>query len=187
MALQLLHEQEADDVAIVDKFWDTVKTNLQASKLRLLFVADEIPPELRRNIEFLNAQMHTIEVLGVEVKQYVNGAMKTLVPRVIGQTAEAEKKKSMGGRETRQWDEASFLDVLRDNYGEGSGGQTLNTSRHTTPAALRWSRPRPGMCVTTRIASSATAAPTSARRLASVACLSFQCAIHSGCSNSNWK
>ena len=41
----------------VDAFWHTVKTNLQAGRLRLVFVADQIPLELRRVVEFLNQQM----------------------------------------------------------------------------------------------------------------------------------
>src|SRR5205823_3322355 len=35
-------------------FWDRVKTNLQAGNIRLVFVADKIPAELRRIVEFLN-------------------------------------------------------------------------------------------------------------------------------------
>ena len=38
--------------------------------MRLLFVADQIPKELRRIIEFLNEHMSRIEVLGVEIRQY---------------------------------------------------------------------------------------------------------------------
>jgi hypothetical protein len=37
--------------------------------------------------------MDPAEVLAVEIKQYVWQGMKTLVPRVMGQTAEAETKK----------------------------------------------------------------------------------------------
>lgn len=76
-----------------DAFWDTVKTNLSAGKIRMLFVADEIPPMLRRIILFLNEQMDRAEVLAVEVKQYVekDGKRKILVPRVIGQV---ERKRS---------------------------------------------------------------------------------------------
>ncbi len=84
-----------------DEFWQRVKTNLQAGKIRMLFVADVIPQELRRIIEFLNEQMDPAEVLGIEIKQYVGESMRTLVPRVIGQTAEAEgKKKGVSGRKT---------------------------------------------------------------------------------------
>lgn len=96
-------------IEAADEFWQKAKTNLQASRVRLVFVADEIPPELRRVVEFLNGQMDPAEVLGVEVKQYVSQGLKALVPRVIGQTAEAQQKKSPGPRPSRQWDEASFF------------------------------------------------------------------------------
>src|SRR3989304_96886 len=52
-----------------EDFWQRVKTNLQAGKVRLLFVADQIPPHLRRVVEFLNAQMDPAEVLAVEIRQ----------------------------------------------------------------------------------------------------------------------
>ena len=38
-------------------FWVQVKTNLEAQRVRMVFVADVIPPELRRVVEFLNVQM----------------------------------------------------------------------------------------------------------------------------------
>ena len=95
-----------------EQFWQKAKTNLQAGRVRLVFVADIIPPELKRVVEFLNTQMDPAEVLAVEIKQYIGQNLKTLVPRVIGQTAEAERKKSTGSRESKQWDEDSFLREL---------------------------------------------------------------------------
>lgn len=80
-----------------DAFWEKVKTNLQAGKVRMLFAADVIPPELRRVVEFLNSQMDPAEVLALEVRQFVGKDLKTLVPRLIGQTAEAQQKKRPGG------------------------------------------------------------------------------------------
>src|ERR1019366_3693477 len=77
----------------VEHFWEQVKTNLQARKRRLIFVADQIPSELRRIVEFLNSQMDPAEVLAVEVRQFVGGNLQTLVPQVIGQTAVAEQKR----------------------------------------------------------------------------------------------
>ena len=38
-------------------YWSQVKTNLMAGRIRLVFVADAIPAELQRIIEFLNRQM----------------------------------------------------------------------------------------------------------------------------------
>ncbi|MGD9507446.1 MAG: hypothetical protein AB7I59_09065 [Geminicoccaceae bacterium] len=91
----------------VDTFWSKVKTNLQAGRIRLMFVADVIPTELRRVVEFLNAQMDPAEVLALEIKQYVGEGLKTLVPRIVGQTAEAETRKGRSGGQ--KWDEQSFF------------------------------------------------------------------------------
>ncbi|WP_449420218.1 hypothetical protein [Phormidium nigroviride] len=102
-----------------DRFWQKVKTNLQAGKLRLVFVAEEISAEMRRVVEFLNEQMDPVEVLALEIKQYVSqDGLKTLVPRVIGQTAEAQQKKSSATRERRRWDEVSFFEELKARRGE---------------------------------------------------------------------
>lgn len=101
-----------------ESFWSRVKTNLQAGKLRLVFVADEIPSELRRVVEFLNEQMDPTEVLALEIKQYVSEeGQRTLVPRLIGQTAEAQQKKSSATRERRQWDESSFFKEFKIRQG----------------------------------------------------------------------
>src|SRR5262249_61020293 len=87
----------------------------------MVFVADEIPPELRRIVEFLNGQMDPAEVLAVEIKQFVGHGLKTLVPRVIGQTVEAERKKGGSGAAEKQWDEASFFEDLRQRRGGKEG------------------------------------------------------------------
>jgi len=99
-------------------FWQQVKTNLQAGRVRMVFVADLIPPELRRIVEFLNGQMAPAEVLAVEIRQFVGQGLKTLVPRVIGQTVEAERKKGGSGKTEKQWDEASFFEDLRQRRGD---------------------------------------------------------------------
>ena len=81
-----------------EEFWQLANKNLLERNVRLLFVADEIPTELQRIVEFLNEQMDRTEVLAVEIKQYVGGQQTGLVPRVIGHTAEAQQKKSTGSR-----------------------------------------------------------------------------------------
>ncbi len=67
-----------------DEFWKKVETNLRASNLRLLFVADEIPDPLAQVVGFLNEQMRDVEVLAVEIKRYGGGNLESFVPRVIG-------------------------------------------------------------------------------------------------------
>ena len=103
------------DEAALETYWQRAKTNLQAGRIRLVFVADEIPSELRRIVEFLNGQMDPAEVLAVEVRQYVADGLRTLVPRVIGQTVQAERKKSgTSPRSHRKWDEASFMNHMEE-------------------------------------------------------------------------
>lgn len=110
-------------------FWDQVRTNLQAGRIRLIFVADVIPAELRRIVEFLNAQMDPAEVLALEIKQYAGEGLQTLVPRVLGQTAQAQQRKGQAtARETRSWDEASFFGSLEGQAGPVAAriGRTLH-------------------------------------------------------------
>lgn len=64
----------------------------------MVFVADVIPPELQRIIEFLDEHMAAIDVLGVEVRQYVGPGRRTLVPRIIGLTGAAQQAKAAGQR-----------------------------------------------------------------------------------------
>lgn len=114
----------------VSQFWEDVKTNLQAQKIRLLFVADRIPSELQRIVEFLNGQMDPAEVLAVEIKQFIGPAMKTLVPRVIGRTAAAQAKRVRTGPEERpEISESEFMKELRtrtDSAGVDSTTVVLN-------------------------------------------------------------
>ncbi|MCA9293219.1 MAG: hypothetical protein KDA20_05340 [Phycisphaerales bacterium] len=100
-----------------DEFWHQVKTNLQAGRVRMVFVADLIPPELRRVVEFLNEQMDPAEVLAVEVKQFVGQGVKTLVPRVLGQTETARQKKASSTSSGSQWNESSFMAALEEQFG----------------------------------------------------------------------
>ncbi len=96
----------------VPDFWDRFATNLALGKVRLVFVADQIPSELLHIVEFLNGQMNPAEIYAVEVKQFVGSGQRTLVPRIVGRTAVAERSKASGPRKTRQWDEGSFFDEL---------------------------------------------------------------------------
>jgi hypothetical protein len=101
-----------------DAFWERIKTNLAAGRLRLVFVADEIPSELRRIVEFLNEQMATTQVLAIEIKQYVDsdGKHQTIVPRLLGQTEAARQAK--GRPEGRRWDRDSVLHEIETKRGK---------------------------------------------------------------------
>lgn len=94
-----------------EAFWQQVKTNLQAGRIRMIFLADRIPDELRRIVEFLNEQMDPAEVLAVEVRQFEGPGIRTLVPRVFGLTSEAESRKAPQGSIVR-WGETRFFEHL---------------------------------------------------------------------------
>ena len=117
---QALTELLEDTEANPEEFWQKAETNLQVGKVRLIFVADEISTELHRIVEFLNEQMNPAEVLTVEIKQYVSQDtnLKTLVPRIIGQTAKAQDNKSGGARSGKQWDRKAFLQELEAQWSE---------------------------------------------------------------------
>lgn len=94
----------------VDTFWKTVEKKLRTGEVRLVFVADVIPPELRRLVEFLNEQMTTVEVLALEVKQYLGSNQKVLVPRLVGRTeAAAIQHERAGAGSGRRIDRERFL------------------------------------------------------------------------------
>ena len=81
-------ELRDDPTSTVEGFFAEVETNLRAGRLRLVFVADVIPDELRRIVEFLNDQMSQAEVFAVEVKQYRAEGRddRVIVPTLIGRT-----------------------------------------------------------------------------------------------------
>jgi hypothetical protein len=115
-----------------EAFWQKAKSNLQNGKIRMLFVADEIPSELRRIVEFLNSQMDRAEMLAVEIKQYIGQNQRSLIPRVIGQTEEASAKKE--SRAGKQWDENSFFQDLESR----KGSEAANIARKI----LEWAKDR---------------------------------------------
>jgi hypothetical protein len=106
-----------------DGYWETVRTNLAADRIRLVFVADEIAPELRSIVEFLNRQMTETEVLAIEVKQYVDadGRRQTIVPRLVGRTEAARAAKGAMSRSSRIWDEQSVIAEISRRHGDAAG------------------------------------------------------------------
>jgi hypothetical protein len=76
------------------EFWAQVDANFRAGRIKLVFVADEIPSELARIVEFLNDQMDA-DVRAVELR-YFEGpdGERTLAPRVIGETERTRAQKS---------------------------------------------------------------------------------------------
>lgn len=79
-----------------DEFWQRVDANFAAGRVKLVFVADVIPRELARIIEFMNDQMRA-DVRGVELRWFENPDRKllTLSPKVIGETQRSRAIKAV--------------------------------------------------------------------------------------------
>ncbi len=95
-----------------DSFWARVEKNLADGQIRLLFVADVIPTELRRIVEFLNRQMTPAEVLAVELRQFEGQGLRTIVPMVLGQieAKAGQREKLLPGT---AWDEQRIMEKIR--------------------------------------------------------------------------
>ena len=75
-------------------FWEQVDANFAAGRIKLVFVADTIPRELARIVEFLNEQMKA-DVRAVELSWFESeSGVTALVPRTIGETARAQNEKA---------------------------------------------------------------------------------------------
>jgi len=76
-------------------FWQQVDANFSAGRIKLVFVADVIPRELARIVEFLNEQMKA-DVRAVELSWFEGQGVKAFTPRVIGETERAQAAKASG-------------------------------------------------------------------------------------------
>jgi hypothetical protein len=117
-----------------EPFWRQVEANLRSGRIRMLFVADRIPKELARIVEFLNEQMRPAEVLALEMEQFANPmGVRTMVPRLVGATERARSAKAVTTRADRQ-SEADWLDDLEKGFGPGA--------RRGAVRAVLWFRDR---------------------------------------------
>lgn len=106
--IRLLDDEEAS----IEKYWEKVEVNLREHRVRLVFVADSTPKELRRLVEFLNEEMSRVEVLAVEVKQFRESSGKgqtILAPRVVGLTESARSRKEASRTSRRPTNREEFL------------------------------------------------------------------------------
>lgn len=125
-----------------ENFWDQVDANFAAGRIKLVFVADAIPRELARIIEFLNEQMRA-DVRGVELRwfQSADSGVTTLSPRIIGETERANAAKggsaALPGLTREAWVERHFEPLGADTLSaaklflamiEEEGGQAVLSS-----------------------------------------------------------
>ena len=96
-----------------NQFWEAVEANLRSGKVKMLIIADLIPKELKRIIEFLNEQLSPSELYGIEIKQFKSDKLRTLVPTIIGSTTKAEIKKKVKSSTTPTMAEDEFMEAVK--------------------------------------------------------------------------
>jgi hypothetical protein len=79
-----------------EALWSSIEKNLSGGHFRLVIASDELRPEVRRIIEYLNAELQNVEVYGLELRCYGTDSSFILVPRLIGQTQATADRKAFG-------------------------------------------------------------------------------------------
>ena len=121
---ELLQEEFGVEAELdTEEFWRNVEENLKKGKIRLIIAADELRPEIRRMLEYLNREMQNAEVLGLELKCYgKDSASLVLVPRLIGQTQSTIDKKGTSETSvkwTKEKLKAAYSDIEDVTLGSG--------------------------------------------------------------------
>jgi hypothetical protein len=99
----------------VGAFWSQADRNLRGGALRLVFVADVIPDELRAVIEFLGARMSDTHVHGVEVRRYADRqGEECFVPRLVGAAAAAADRRLQTSVEDKMHAAAPDIAAIAD-------------------------------------------------------------------------
>lgn len=107
-----------------EAFWEQVDANFAAGRIKMVFVADTIPRELARIVEFLNEQMKA-DVRAVELSWFESeGGVTALTPRIIGETERAQSAKA--GRADRP---RLGRDEWISEYLTGFGDDVLRAAR----------------------------------------------------------
>jgi hypothetical protein len=95
------------------QFWDQVDRNLREGNIRIVYICDRIPREVRRTVEFLN-RFCDFEVYAVEARLYEHEGHLILTPELIGPTAadkaaKEEERVRKAGRPLKRWTRDEFL------------------------------------------------------------------------------
>lgn len=130
---------ETDEEDLIEAFWNTIKQNLNASRIRMVFLADEIPGELRRIVEFLDEQMSEVDVFAIEVKQFKGKGLTTLVPTLVGRSAKVDQKKRRTSDKKKRAMRPEFVAIIEEYDRTAEAGLLLHPSE---AARFRQIRPQ---------------------------------------------
>ncbi len=124
------------------EFWEQVNDNLDMGRIRLVFVADEVPAELVRVVSFLNAQMDPAQVVAVRIRQYAGAGLKVVVPELLGEPSPAPPRKSASTRPKRSPTPAAFFATMESRRGVWEAAVAHRLTGWASHAGMRliWDR-----------------------------------------------
>ncbi len=127
--------QQALGIAMsADEYWAAVGENLARGRIRGFVVADEIPEELRRIIEYLNEQLGDSRFLALEVPQFKAAhGVTTLVPQIVAGSLEPPVKQA-SSRPGGPWDADRLIAAIEEK-GEAGAAEAARS-------LLRWATDR---------------------------------------------
>ncbi|WP_405243197.1 hypothetical protein [Lentisalinibacter salinarum] len=102
-----------------DEFFQRVEENLREGQVRMVFLLEEAPFQLRSIVDFLNRQMERSEVLLIEARQYEDCESRIVVPSLFGYTEEARRVKrtiSVDKGRRRSWNRERFLQEVSEKF-----------------------------------------------------------------------
>jgi hypothetical protein len=108
-------------------FWQTVEENLRAGRVRMVFVVDDMPPELQKIVSFLSHQLRDAEVYAVEVRQHVGPSGQVLATTVIGQNLQPQSRSAR-----------TMSPVMLDDWVKKMNSQCSAEERGVLEALMNW-------------------------------------------------
>jgi hypothetical protein len=111
-AAQSLETALALQPGTYEGYWQLLQANLDQQRLRLAIVADKIPLETLRIVEYLNRQMINTDIFCVSISQFIGGDVRTLNSRVLNPSVTETQRKSASSRAGAPWTRARFYDAL---------------------------------------------------------------------------
>lgn len=114
-----------------EDFWEQVDANFSAGRIKLVFVADIIPRELARIVEFLNEQMRA-DVRAVELNWFESSdGGKAFTPRIIGATQRAANEKAARSAKSAMTQEQWIAEYIQPH-----GNEAVDALKHFEQAIV---------------------------------------------------
>lgn len=132
--VEALTQLLGDDIEVAT-FWERVESNMRDGRIRMIFLVDEMPPELLRIVEFLARQLRDAEVYAVEVRQHVGSTGSVLATRVLGQTQNVGVKVARS-RDAETVSEDEWFDRFRRAHGEAAWQRAQQVARWASNRGL---------------------------------------------------